>query len=72
MTIAALTVRTLDDDSFIIEMADEKGSIAITVSVPKTNNDRPYTNAERERMARRKAQELALSFSESLIGDRSH
>jgi len=72
MTIAALTVRTLEDDSFIIEMADGLGSIAIQVSVPKTHNDRSYSNAERERMARRKAQELALNIAESLIGDRSH
>ena len=72
MTIAALTVRTLDDDSFIIEMADERGSIAIHVSVPKSRNNRSYSNTERECIARHKARELGIKFSETLIGDRSH
>ena len=72
MTISAATVRTLEDDSFLIKMAEGLGSIAIHVSVPKTHNDRSYSNSERERIARRKAQELALNIAESLIGDRSH
>jgi hypothetical protein len=39
MTISAATVRTLEDDSFLIKMAEGLGSIAIHVSVPKTDND---------------------------------
>lgn len=67
---ALLTVKKAEGDSFTVEMADELGSITVQVSVPRGRGGRIYSEAERERIARLNAQELALAFAEHLLDDR--
>ena len=69
MAISAFTMRRVDADSYVIEMADELGSIVVHVPVPRSHRDRIYTEAERLNLARLTAQEIALNFAESLLGD---
>ena len=67
--MAALAVRKVEADSYVIEMTDELGSIVVQVSVPRSHGDRIYTRAEREKLARLAAEEIALNFAESLLDD---
>ena len=71
MAITSLTVKKVDADTYAIEMADEPGVLSILVKVPKRHRDRIYTEAERERLARLSAQELALTFAEIVLEERS-
>ena len=68
---ALLTIQKADGDSFLIEMADELGSITVVVEIPRIIGDRVYIDAERERMAGLRAQELAISFAEMLLEDKA-
>lgn len=69
MTIAAITIRKAEGDSYIVEMADASGSITAQVWVPKMVGNRIYGQAEREKLARLSAQEIALTFAERLLDD---
>ena len=68
---ALLTIQKADGDSFVIEMADELGSITVVVEIPIIIRGRIHSDADRERMAGLRAQELALSFAERLLDDKA-
>jgi hypothetical protein len=63
----AITVNKIDADGFVIEMTADGISLSIQVSVPKRQGARIFSDAEREKIARRKAQDMALDFAEDLV-----
>ena len=69
MAITTITSRQIEAASFVVEMASEIGSIVVHVHVPRREGDRIYSDTERSKLARCKAQELAMEFAEALLDD---
>jgi hypothetical protein len=63
----AITVKEIGADSFVIEMTADGVSLSVRVSVPKRQGDRIFSDAEREKIARRKATDAALDFAEDSV-----
>jgi hypothetical protein len=65
-----ITIRRISDDLFSVDWATEKDAITVRVAVPRSKGRQIYTEAEREDIACKKAQNLALNFAESLVGEK--
>jgi hypothetical protein len=66
----SITIRRISDDLFSVDWATEQNAISVRVAVPRSQGTRIYTDAEREEIACKAAQDLALNFAESLIGEK--
>jgi hypothetical protein len=65
-----VTIRRISDELFSVDWTTEKDVISIRVAVPQSKGPHIYTEAEREEIACKKAQNLALNFAESLVGEK--
>ena len=65
-----VTIKRLNDELFSVDWATNRDAVTIHVAVPRTEGQRIYTNAEQEELACKKAQDLALDFAESLVGEK--
>jgi len=65
-----VTIKCVGDDLFSVDWAAGPDAITIRVPVPRSEGMRIYGDAEREGIACKKAQDMALNFAESLIGEK--
>ena len=65
-----VTIRRVGDDLFSVDWAANGNAVAVRVTVPRSEGLRIYTDAEREEIACKKAQTLALDFAEALVGEK--
>jgi hypothetical protein len=63
---ALINVSKIGSDSYVVDMTIGTDSISVRVSVPKSEGARIFSDAERERAAYRKAQEIALDLPKRL------
>ena len=65
-----VTIKRLGDDLFSVDWATNLDAVTIRVAVPRSEGSRIYGDAEREEIACKKAQNLALDFAEALVGEK--
>ena len=63
--VSITTTRRLDD-LYLVELVTSPDVLSAVVSSPRREGMRIFTDVEREVIARRKAQELALEFAEAI------
>ena len=69
MPNTALFLWKEDEDSYVLEMASDIGSLSIQVAVPKESSERLYAESEREELALGAAQRVAAEFLTKTISD---
>jgi hypothetical protein len=62
----SITVSRIDGDNFVVQSKFEKGVVTVRVVVPRTENDRPLDDTERESAARQLARDLVSRFAQDL------
>jgi hypothetical protein len=67
LDVMGFTVKKIKADSFVIEVTEAGASLSVQILVPKSKDGRIYSVAEREKLARMKALNLALDFAEALV-----
>ena len=65
-----VTIRRVGDDLFSVDWATNGDAVSVRVAVPRSEGSRIYSDAEREDMACKKAQNFALDFVEALVGEK--
>ena len=64
------TIRHVGDNVFVVEQKTDWHAVTVRVIVPRRDGRRIYSDEEREDIACKKAQLLALDFAESLLGEK--
>lgn len=62
----SITTTRRGDDLYLVELVTAPDVLSALVSSPKREGMRIFSDVEREVIARRKAQELALEFAEAI------
>ena len=65
-----VTIRRVGDDLFSVDWAAKGRDVSVRVTVPRSEGLRIYTDAEREEIACKEAQTLALDFAGALVGEK--
>ena len=65
-----VTIRRVADDLFSVDWAAKGRDVSVRVTVPRSEGLRIYTDAEREEIACKEAQTLALDFAGALVGEK--
>jgi hypothetical protein len=63
--VSIITTRR-QDDLYLVQLLSATGNISALVGSPRSEGRRIFSDAEREVIARRKAQELALEFADAI------
>jgi hypothetical protein len=65
-----VTIRRIGDGLFSVDWTMQSDAVTIRVLVPRSEGLRIYSDTEQESIACKKAQDIALNFAESLVGEK--
>ena len=65
-----VTIRRIGDGLFSVDWAMQSDAVTVRVSVPRSQGSRIYSDTEQEDIACKRAQDMALNFAESLVGEK--